>query len=172
MAPMYISSPRWCTSPLTSFDQWCVVSVLGAAQVHLSWPCELGADQVRVQGLADGVRDAVLLVVLVAVVEVCNHAALVPAVHVVSVLCLVSVPRQRCWTFQLVTSFAMHSAHCAQDRGVPQVQFLVWCCAPVVVQQVPWPTLLAYARFDSGYSLLGCVMEEFHIFYVKAVLRS
>ena len=70
MAPMYISSPRWCTSPLTSFDQWCVVSVLGAAQVHLSWPCELGADQVRVHGLADSVRDGVLLVGLVVVVEV------------------------------------------------------------------------------------------------------
>ena len=32
-----ISSPRWCTTPLTSFDQWCVVSALGAAQ-SLSWP--------------------------------------------------------------------------------------------------------------------------------------
>ena len=31
---------------IDEFDQWCVVSVLGAAQVHLSWPCELGADQV------------------------------------------------------------------------------------------------------------------------------
>ena len=42
-----------------------------------------------------------------------------------------SVPRfsfwTECWTFQLVTSLAMRSAHCAQDRGVPQVQFLVWC---------------------------------------------
>ena len=28
----------------------------------LSWPCELGADQVRVHGLADSVRDGVLLV--------------------------------------------------------------------------------------------------------------
>ena len=46
------------------------MSVLGAAQVHLSWPCELGADQVRVHGLADSVRDGVLLVGLVAVVEV------------------------------------------------------------------------------------------------------
>ena len=70
MALVYISSPRWCASPLTSFDQWCVVSVLGAAQVHLSWPSELGADQVGVHGLADSVRDGVLLVVQVAVVEV------------------------------------------------------------------------------------------------------
>ena len=49
-----------------------------------------------------------------------------------------SVPRfsssTECWTFQLGTSLAMHSAHCAQDRGVPQVQVLgmvlsACCCA-------------------------------------------
>ena len=39
-----------------------------------------------------------------------------------------------CWTFQLGSSLAMHSAHCAQDRGVPQVQVLgmvlsACCCA-------------------------------------------
>ena len=34
MAPVYTSSLRWCTSPLTNFDRWCVVSALGAAQVH------------------------------------------------------------------------------------------------------------------------------------------
>ena len=42
-------------------------------------------------------------------------------------------------------------------------------------QQVPWPSLLAYAWFDSGY------IQRFYlvrfgrillIFYVKAVLRS
>ena len=49
-----------------------------------------------------------------------------------------SVPRfsssTECWTFQLVTSLAVRSAHSAWDRGVPQVQFLgvvlsARCCA-------------------------------------------
>ena len=56
----------------------------------------------------------------------CNHAALVPAVHVVW-FCASSQFLDRVVDIQLVTSLAVHSAHCAQDRWVPQVQFLVWC---------------------------------------------
>ena len=76
---MYISSPRWCTSPLTNFDCWCVVSALGAAQVH----CRVQqCTRWRASG-GFGCRCGCP----------CNHAARVP-VHVVCVLRLVSVPRQ------------------------------------------------------------------------------
>ena len=33
----------------------------------------------------------------------------------------------RGWCSSWVQWTPMHSAHCAQDRGVPLVQFLVWC---------------------------------------------
>ena len=83
-----------------------------------------------------------------------------------------SVPRfsssTECWTFQLGTSLAMHSAHCAQDRGVPQVQVLgmvlsACCCATTgaVADSArgclvrPWIHILR---------LLGCGLEEFYIF--------
>ena len=42
----YISSLRWCTSPLTNFDWWCAVSVLGAAQ---GCPCDHAARVPSVQ---------------------------------------------------------------------------------------------------------------------------
>ena len=54
------------------------------------------------------------------------------------------------------------------QKNIAQVQFLVWSCAPVVVQQqVPWPTLLADAWFDSGYIFcvyLGAVWKNFTYF--------
>ena len=93
MAPMYISIPRWCTSPLTNFDWWCVASVLGAAQVHCHGPVNL--EPIRCEFMA-----------MLTVYEMtrfwwfgcrcgcpCDHAARVPAVQVV-VLRRVSVPRQ------------------------------------------------------------------------------
>ena len=131
MAPMYISSPRWCTSPLTSFDQWCVVSVLGAAQVHLSWPVNLEPIRCEFMALPTVYEMACFLWVWLPLWKSCNHAALSS-----SPCRMCSVPRlsssTEWWTFQLVTSLVMHSAHCAQDRGVPQVLFLVCVERPLL----------------------------------------
>ena len=84
--PLYISSLRWCTSPLTNFDWWCVVSVHGAAQVHCHG-CEFMALLTEYEmacfswfGCRCGCP--------------CDHAARVPAVQVVRVLRRDTVHRQ------------------------------------------------------------------------------
>ena len=90
MAPMYISSLKWCTSPVTSFDWWSVVSVLGAAQVHCHGLVNL--EPIRCEFMA-------LLTVYDLVFGCrcgcpCDHAARVPAIQVVCVLRRVQLPRQ------------------------------------------------------------------------------
>ena len=96
--------------------------------MHLSWPCELGADQVRVHGLADSVRDVVLLVVLVAVVENPAIVQLLFQQSMSFVFCASSQFLDRvlghsswlpCWRC------TVHTVH--RTVWVPQVQFLVWC---------------------------------------------
>ena len=82
-----------------------------------------------------------------------------------------------CWTFQLVASLAMHSALCAQDRGVPQVQFLgmvltcpLLCndrCRGRLCSRTLGSTVETYSA--STWLLFGRIS---HNFYVKAAASN
>ena len=84
-----------------------------------------------------------------------------------------SVPRfsssTECWTFHLGTSLVMHSAHCAQDRGVPQVQVLGMVLSAWLLcnNRCRGRLLLVDAWFDRGYIFrvyLGAVWKNFTYF--------